>query len=94
MTPFEKSSAATQLMSSEAFKLVLTDIRSELIEKLESCGIADRELQHEVTLMLQLLKSIPARLQRYVDDGKVEEHRNRQDAAIEHRRKEALSRVR
>ena len=83
MTPFERAERAKQLLSDEVLKGAFSDIRSRLIAQLESAPISDIELQHEVTLMLQLLRRVREQLERYVGDGAIEQHRAKQQTFIE-----------
>lgn len=83
MTPFERAERAKQLLDDELLREAFADIRSRLIAQLESAPISDVELQHEVTLMLQLLKRLREQLERYVSDGAIEQHRARQQGFIE-----------
>ncbi len=83
MTPFERAERAKQLLADEVLQDAFGDIRSRLIAQLESLPINDHETQHEITLMLQLLRRVREQLERVVQDGKVIEHRNRQQNWIE-----------
>lgn len=83
MTPFERAERAKQLLADEVLQDAFGDIRSRLIAQLESLPINDHETQHEITLMLQLLRRVREQLERVVQDGKVIEHRNRQQSWIE-----------
>ena len=83
MTPFERAERAKQLLADEVLQDAFGDIRSRLIAQLESLPINEYETQHEITLMLQLLRRVREQLERVVQDGKVIEHRNRQQSWIE-----------
>lgn len=83
MTPFERAERAKQLLADEVLQDAFGDIRSRLIAQLESLPINDHETQHEITLMLQLLRRVREQLERVVQDGKVIEHRNKQQSWIE-----------
>lgn len=90
MTPFERAERAKQLLADPVLSGAFADIRSRLIAQLESAPISDVELQHEVTLMLQLLKRVREQLERYVGDGAMEQHRAKQATYLE-RIRERLS---
>lgn len=77
MNPVERSARAKELLESATFKEVYEEVRSDLIAKLETCGFQDIDTQHHLTLSLQLLKQLRTRLERWVDDGKVEGKRQR-----------------
>ena len=78
MTPFERAERAKQLLSDDVLKGAFTEIRNRLISQLEALPISDVETQHEITLMLQLLRRLREQLERYVSDGAVEQHRAKQ----------------
>lgn len=86
MTPFERAERAKQLLADEVLSEAFGEIRTRLIAQLESLPINDHETQHEITLMLQLLRKVREQLERVVQDGKVMEHRNRQQNWIERMR--------
>ena len=92
MTPFERAEQAKQLLSNETLRRALADIREELIQKLETCGLNDVEGQHEIALLLQLRKQFISRLERYVQDGLLEVHKQQQQSFIDKQR-ERLSTV-
>lgn len=82
MTPFERAERAKHLLADEVLKDAFAEIRNRLIAQLESSAISDVELQHEITLMLQLLRRVREQLERYVGDGAVEQHRAKQENFI------------
>lgn len=86
MTPREKADRASQILSDPVFKHVFLDIREDLVAKLETLPMGDVETQHEVSLMLQLLKQVRTRLERYVSDQKKVEHDERQVSFIDRMR--------
>jgi hypothetical protein len=83
MTPQEKAEQAKQVLTNPVFKHVYGDIRENLVVQLESIPLGDTETQHEITLMLQLLKRVQTTLERYQQSGTVEKHRAKQDSFIE-----------
>lgn len=73
MSPLERSDRAKELLENPVFKEAYGAVRTELITALETLGFNDHEAQHETVLMLQLLKRIKTKLERFVDEGKVEQ---------------------
>lgn len=92
MTPRELAEAAEHLLTEPVMKKVFVDIRDGLVTKLESVPLSDTETQHEITLMLQLLKRFQNQLSKYVGDEAMNKHRVKQDEFIESRR-EGLTRA-
>jgi hypothetical protein len=86
MTPSEKAERAQRLLDDPAMTEAFGDIRMRLVEQMESAPISDVETQHEIALMLQLLKRLHAQLQNYVNDDKLAKHRNDQDSIVERMR--------
>jgi hypothetical protein len=86
MTPREKAESAQRLLDEPVFKTVLVDIKDRLVSQLETVAISDKETQHEITLMLQLLKRIPSELQRYIQDQALENAKAKQQSWIENAR--------
>lgn len=83
MTPFERADEAGRLLVNPVLNEAFKGIRDGLIHQLEHVPLSDVEMQHEVTLMLQLLKRVQSQLQRYVEDGKLEQHRQKQQSFME-----------
>lgn len=72
MNDMERADRAKELLENPVFKMAYDGVRTELIGALETCGFQDIETQHELTVSLQLLKRLRTKLERFVDDGKVE----------------------
>lgn len=72
MNALERAARSSELLENTIFKEAMASIRADLIGKLETVGFDDIDKQHELTLMLQLLKQVKTRLERWVDDGKME----------------------
>lgn len=79
MTPNEKAEAAKMVMESPIMRAAFSDIREGLVSKLEAVPFGDTDTQHEVALMLQLLKRLQAQLQTYVQEQSMVKHRQQQD---------------
>jgi hypothetical protein len=82
MTPREKAERARLLMDDPIMEAVFADIRMGLVSKLEHAPLGDTETQHEITLMLQLLKRLKTQLQTYVQDEVVEKHHQKHESFI------------
>ena len=78
MTPREKADRAKQLLEDELLKEAFSAVRAGLIDRLESAAVGDVEFQHEIALMLQLLKRIRTQLEQYLQDRRVIEAEQRQ----------------
>lgn len=82
MTPNEKAEAAKMLLESPIMRAAFTDIRESLVSKLEGVPFGDTDTQHEVALMLQLLKRLQTQLHTYIQEQAMVKHRNQQDEFI------------
>lgn len=87
MTPRDKAFDAKALLDNPTLKAAFNDIRMGLVARLENIAPAEVEEQHEIALMLQLLKRLQTQLARYVDEGKLIEHRAKQEDFIQRMRK-------
>jgi len=92
MTPRELAESAERLLTDPVMKKVFVDIREGLVAKLETIPLSDTETQHEITLMLQLLRNFQGKLSKYMGDEVVARHRIKQDKFIESKR-EGLARA-
>jgi hypothetical protein len=79
MTPRERAERSEQLLADEVLKGAFDDIRANLVSKLETLPIGDVDTQHEIALMLQLLKQIRAQLAQYVQGQKLDEHKAKEE---------------
>jgi len=86
MTPSEKAERSRQLLADPVLVEAFGDIRMALVARLEAAGVSDTELQHEIALMLQLLKRLRTQLETYCQDEIVEKHRKKHDSFIERMR--------
>lgn len=86
MNDMERADAARQLLESPVFKAAFADVRDDLIRSIETCGFMDVDTQHELTISLQLLNRLKKKLERWVDDGKMEQKRLDQQNWIERAR--------
>jgi hypothetical protein len=73
MNLMERASQAKELLEDPTFKSVHAEIRNELIDALEKVAFDDIDKQHELVLSLQLHKRTRTVLERWVDDGKMEQ---------------------
>jgi hypothetical protein len=86
MTPRERAEEAKIVLNNPVMEQVFGDIRMGLVNRLESVPIGDIDTQHEIALTLQLLKKLRDQLQTYVNDVKVDEHREKQETFIKRMR--------
>jgi hypothetical protein len=82
MTPDELAFEAQNILENQAFQKAMLDIREGFVRQLESVPVGDKELQHELILMIQLLKQVQVQLNRYMQDGKFSEYRRNQESFI------------
>jgi hypothetical protein len=75
MTPLERAALSDELLHSRMFKEAHAAIRNELITALETVAFDDIEKQHELALSLQLHNRLKRKLEKWVEDGKVEQKR-------------------
>lgn len=87
MTPKERADRARDLIDDAVLKEAFYDIRMGLVAQLEGLPFGDVDTQHEVALMLQLLRRVRTQLDKYLGDQKVIEARDRNDSFIEKVRK-------
>lgn len=80
MTPREKADRARQILDDPVFNGVMSDIREQLVAKLEICPISDVEAQHDLTITLQLLKQLKTQLARYCDEIVLDNAKARQES--------------
>lgn len=83
MTPIDRAERAKTLLQDELLKQAFADIKTRLVAQLEATAIHDIETQHEITLMLQLLKRVRTQLETYVGEGAIEAHKVRQESFLE-----------
>jgi hypothetical protein len=73
MNKLERAAKAKSLLEDLTFREVHAEIRNELIGALEKVAFDDIDKQHELVLSLQLHKRQKSLLERWVDDGKMEQ---------------------
>jgi len=83
MTPSEKANRARDLMADPVMEAAFSDIRMGMLANLESVPISDIDTQHEITLMLQLLRRVRDQLNRYGQDELIESHRAKNESFIQ-----------
>jgi hypothetical protein len=77
MTPTERGERASKLMADQVMIEAFSDIRMALVTRLESLPIGDIDTQHEIALMLQLLKQVRTKLEMYGQDVVVDKAKQR-----------------
>jgi len=82
MTPSERADRAKQLLNDPVLKGAFSDLRDKLVMQLEASVVSDVETQHEIALMLQLLKRIQSQLLSYQQDGAIDKHKEKQDSFL------------
>jgi hypothetical protein len=89
MTPFEKADEASRLLNNAVLNAAFADVRSNLINKLETVPIGDVDTQHEVALMLQLLRRVKDQLHNYINEQTILDHKEKQASFIDRMRRRA-----
>lgn len=82
MTPFERADRAQSLLKDELLNECFAEIRGRLVNQLEAVPMGDIDTQHEIALMLQLLKKVRTQLESYIQTAAVEKHRDKQESFI------------
>jgi len=62
---------AEMLLESPIYKDSLSAVRSAIVETWEKCPVRDTEAQHELKLMLKLLKDLEANINHVATTGKL-----------------------
>jgi hypothetical protein len=79
MTPFERADRAKQLLADSVLQGAFRDMRDKLVLQLEVVPLSDIETQHEIALMLQLLKRLQNQLVIYTQEIAVDKHKQKQE---------------
>ncbi len=85
----EKAHEAKQALP--ILKHAFIDIREGLVRQLEVIPLGDKETQHEITLMLQLLKRVETTLNKYLQDGSVEKYQRKQEEFIQKVKRQSVT---
>ena len=91
MTPIDRAERAKALLEDMVLKGAFEDIKTQLVSNLESLPISDHETQHEIALMLQLLKRIRSQLQTYLNEAAIDKAKAKQDSFIEKMRERFIA---
>lgn len=78
MTPRERAERAQQLLDDPLFNEAFANVRAGLVDRLEASPISDVETQHEIALMLQLLKRLRTQIEAQLRDFRVMEAEQKQ----------------
>jgi hypothetical protein len=68
MTPRERADRAQQLLNDPVFIKAMSDIREQIVAKIEHIAVSDVEAQHDLAISLQLLKQLRLQLSRYSEE--------------------------
>lgn len=83
MTPFERGEEAKRLLEHPVLREAFADIKRDIVAQLERVPFGDIDTQHHAVLALQALNLVQVRLEKYINDQKVQAHKVRQDTFIE-----------
>jgi hypothetical protein len=90
MTPRERADKAKQLLDDPIVQQAFSDIREQIVLRLEACPVSEVDAQHDLAITLQLLKQLKLQLGRYVEEIVVDNAKARQDAFIRKTRQTLL----
>lgn len=71
----ERANQAQRLLDDPTLVKAFEGVRQALLTKLEEVPLVDREVQHEITVSLQLLKQLKRQLATWIADGQLEKAR-------------------
>lgn len=86
MTPREKADRAKQLLEDELLKDAFSVVKHKLVEQLESADSGDVDVQHDIALMLKLLRRVRTQLEMYLHDQQMIEAQQRQSTWMDRAR--------
>lgn len=86
MTPSERADEARSLLANQTLEKAFVDIRDGLVQQLESTEFDAIDTQHELALMLKLLKKLKSQLRTYIDADAIEKDKVKQQTFIERMR--------
>jgi hypothetical protein len=72
LNPLERASQAKEALANPAFKEAMHSLREEIVKAMEGSPVCDVDAHHHAAITLALLSKLKAKLERYVDDGKME----------------------
>ncbi len=75
MDSIQRGQEAEQLLANPLLNEAFKGIREALVAQLEATAIGNIDMQHEITLTLQLIKNVRKYLENWVRDGQLEGER-------------------
>lgn len=81
MNKIEKGRRTRELLEHPEFKDAIAIIRAENVNKWQRCGLKDIETQEECKMLDHAVNELLKRFKRVLDDGKVEEDRQKRTRA-------------
>lgn len=75
MNELEKAARSRELLENLIFKEAFKAVRDDIINGFETVALQDIDMQHDLTISLQTLKRLKSKLERWVQDGKLEQKR-------------------
>ena len=86
MTPRERADRAKQLLEDPVLASAFSDVREQIVQKLEGMPVSDVEAQHSLTITLQVLKQLKTQLARYTDEIVLDNARAKHESWIQRAR--------
>lgn len=69
----QRAAEARHILTNPLWEEAFEAIRGGIVLQLEQAAIRDREWQHELTLMLQMVKQVRTQFERYMQTGQLEQ---------------------
>ena len=66
-----RGNEADRLLNDHLFKEAFTETEAAIVQRLKTCPVSDRELQHELILTLQLLNRVHGYIKTVAETGKL-----------------------
>lgn len=83
MTPSERADRAKELLENPVLKACFSEMRESFVRKLETTPVNDVEIQHELALSLQILKSLRSQIEKMAQGDPVDKYRVKQDTFMD-----------
>ena len=68
----QRAQEAHYILTHVLVREALDDMRKDIMDKLESCPLRDRDGQHELTILLQILKRFEQEFKTHIETGALE----------------------
>lgn len=69
----QRAAEAHHILTNPLWNEAFEAIRADVVLQLENCAVGAKDAQHELTLMLQMVKQVRLRFERYMQTGEMEQ---------------------